>query len=391
MTDLPLFPVTTVGSWPRPSELLRAQRLKQAGRLAEEEFDRVADRAVVETVRLQEEAGVDIVTDGEQRRDNFYSFVASKLTGVRLMTLAEMLDIVEDKAGFERLLQTLDVPAYAIRNPTCIGKVERRRPLAVDELRFLRRCTDRAVKIALPGPYLLTRAMYVQTVTRKAYPTKEALAQDVVRVLRDEIEELVQEGVDFIQLDEPVLTELVFSQGQTRTFMCAALAARGDPAEELEFAVSLINQVLEGVDGTRTGLHVCRGNWSRNESTLLRGSYHPLAHYMQRIKVDQLVLEYATERAGELLRFDGKELGLGVVNPRTDRVESFDEIRMAIERALRTYPPEKLYLNPDCGFATFSSRPVNSPETAFKKLAAIGDVARWLRHSPPAIHATGYN
>jgi 5-methyltetrahydropteroyltriglutamate--homocysteine methyltransferase len=88
--------------------------------------------------------------------------------------------------------------------------------------------------------------------------------------LGDEIAELVAEGVDFIQLDEPVLTELVFTQGQTRTFMCAALATRKDPSEELEFAVSLINRVLERAKGARTGLHICRGNWSQNESTLLR-------------------------------------------------------------------------------------------------------------------------
>jgi 5-methyltetrahydropteroyltriglutamate--homocysteine methyltransferase len=213
---------------------------------------------------------VDIVTDGEQRRDNFYSFVAEKLAGVQLMTLLEMLDIVEDKAGFERILQTLDVPAYSMRNPTCVGRLERRQPLAVDELRFLKRHTDKPIKIPLPGPYILTRAMFVQEVTRQVYPTKEDLAEDVVHILGDEVAELVAEGVDFIQLDEPVLTELVFTQGQTRTFMCAALATRSDPSEELEFAVALINRVLEWAGGVRTGLHICRGNWSQNEATLLR-------------------------------------------------------------------------------------------------------------------------
>ena len=97
------------------------------------------------------------MTDGELRRDNFYSFVADKLAGVRLMTLAEMLDVVEDKAGFERLLQTLDVPAYSISSPICDGKIARRQPLAGDDLRFVRRHTDRPVKITLPGPYLLTQ------------------------------------------------------------------------------------------------------------------------------------------------------------------------------------------------------------------------------------------
>ena len=379
MSPLPLLPVTTVGSWPRPPELLRAQRLKHTGRLSVEAFERQADVAVLEVLRFQEQAGVDIVTDGEQRRDNFYSFVAEKLAGVQFMTLLEMLDIVEDKASFERVLQTLDVPAYSIRNPTCVGRIERRQPLAVDELRFLKRHTDKPIKIPLPGPYILTRAMFVPEVTHQVYPTKEDLAEDVVRILRDEIAELVAEGVDFIQLDEPVLTELVFTQGQTRTFMCAALATRKDPAEELEFAVSLINRVLESVEGVRTGLHICRGNWSQNEATLLRGSYHPLAPYLERIHVQQLVLEYATERAGTLLAFAGKELGLGVVNPRTESIESPETIKAAIAQALQLYPADRLFLNPDCGFSTFSNRPVNSAEIACDKLRAIVDAAQAWR------------
>src|SRR4029077_2782333 len=132
-TTLPPFPVTTVGSWPRPpgvGEALRAYRRGRIdpaefgpghaharGRIDRAELDRVADEAVEDLLRRQEVLGCDIVTDGELRRDNFYSFVADKLSGVRLMTLAEMLDVVEDKAGFEQLLQTLDVPAYSIRSP----------------------------------------------------------------------------------------------------------------------------------------------------------------------------------------------------------------------------------------------------------------------------------
>ena len=381
MSSLPLLPVTTVGSWPRPPELLRAQRLKHAGRITAEAFESQADMAVLEVVRLQEEAGVDIITDGEQRRDNFYSFVAEKLAGTQLMTLLEMLDLVEDKASFERVLQSLDVPAYSMRNPTCVGRLERRQPLALDELRFLQRHTNKPIKIPLPGPYILTRAMFVPEVTRQVYPSKEDLAEDVVRILREEIAELVAAGVDFIQLDEPVLTELVFTQGQTRTFMCAALATRKDPAEELEFAVSLLNRVLESASGVRTGLHICRGNWSQNEATLLRGSYHPLLPSLERIHVQQLVLEYATERAGQLLAVADKELGLGVVNPRTETIESPETISAAIAQALQLYPAERVFLNPDCGFGTFSNRPVNSAEVASNKLRAIVDAARAWRSS----------
>jgi len=165
VSELPLFPVTTVGSWPRPPKVAEALRQFRRKRIDRAEFDRVVDADVIELLRLQTNLGCDLVTDGELRRDNFYSFVTDKLTGVRLMTLAEMLEIVEDKAGFERLLQTLDVPAYSISGPICDGKIARRQPLAGDDLRFMQRHTDRPVKITLPGPYLLTRAMFVPEVT----------------------------------------------------------------------------------------------------------------------------------------------------------------------------------------------------------------------------------
>ena len=390
MRSVPLFPVTMVGSWTRSPELLRAQSRKQRGRISAAEFERVADKAVLETLRLQEEAGVDLVTDGEQRRDNFYSFVAEKLDGVRLMSLAEMLDLIEDKDGFERILQTLDVPAFSIRNPTCVDKIERRAPLALDEYLFLRQHTDRPIKVPLPGPYLLTRAMWVKEAARAAYPTKEDLAEDVVRILRQELSELHDAGADFVQFDEPVLTELVFTQGQTRTFMCAALAARKDPAEELEFAVDLINRVVAGLDGLRIGLHVCRGNWSQREQILLKGSYHPLAPYLARLNVQQLVLEFATPRAGELAALLGvreiveeKELGLGVVNPRTPETEPVAAIVERVKEALHYLPSERIFLNPDCGFGTFSSRPMNSVKVARRKLEALAQAAVVLRAEYP--------
>lgn len=376
---LPLFPVTSVGSWPRPVAVGNAQRQLRRGRIARDEFDQVADAAVIDLLRLQHDIGCDIVTDGELRRDNFYSFVADKLEGVRLMTLADMLDVVEDKAGFERLLQTLDVPAYSISSPVCVDRLARSEPLALEDLRFVKRHTDRPVKVTLPGPYLLTRAMYVPELTAPFYPSKEDLAADVVALLRTELEDLAKEGVDFVQLDEPVLSELAFAPGRTRTFMCAALAARKDPADELELAVTLINQVVHGFDGIRLGVHVCRGNWSRDETTLLNGSYRPLAEYLMRLNVNQLVLEYATERAGDLLPFGDKELGLGVVNPRTDTIESPESIVSGIERALAIYPAARIFLNPDCGFGTFSNRPMNSAAIAAAKLRAIAAAAETLR------------
>lgn len=379
MDNLPLFPVSMVGSWPRPNELLRSQNLKRKGKLDPSEFDKQADAAVLEVLAAQERAGVDVVTDGEQRRDNFYSFVADKISGIQIMTMAELIDVVEDKEIFETILQTLDVPAYSLSNPTCVSRVKRESPLAVNELKFLKQHTNKPVKIPLPGPYILTRAMFVPEVTGHVYKNKEELSIDVVRILREEIAELIEHGVGMIQFDEPVLTEVAFGQGETRTFMCASLAAGGDPAEELAFAVDLNNQVLEGFDDLYTGLHICRGNWSQDETTLLRGNYSPLKPWLEQLKVDQLVLEYATERAGDVMAFDGKSLGLGVANPRTEHTETPEEVIDQVNKALKYYSAENIWLNPDCGFGTFSNSPVNTAPLAEAKMKSIGDAAKILR------------
>jgi len=215
-----MFNVTQVGSWPRSKTLLRAIRQRQKGELTRQQFERIADDEVRRCVDHQVEAGVDIVVDGEQRRDNFYSFVTEKLDGTRLMSLAEMLDTVDDKSSFEEMLTTLDVPASAIKNPTCIGKINRREPLALEELRFVRTLTNKPVKMTLPGPYLLTRAMWVGDFSGKAYGDKTEMAVDVVRVLREELLELREAGCEFVQFDEPVLTEIVMSdEVDRRTFM----------------------------------------------------------------------------------------------------------------------------------------------------------------------------
>lgn len=386
MHTWPLFPVTVVGSLPRSQPLLTALRRKQAGRVGSEAFAAVAAQAVREAVQLQEQAGVDIVSDGEQLRDNFYSFIVEHVDGVRLMSLAEMLDYVENKAAFERLLNALDVPAFAIKNPVVTGPVRRRTPLALAEYQGVRAYTTRPVKIALPGPYLLTRSMWVKSLSADYYPTKEALGNDVVALLREELLTLRDAGCAFVQFDEPVLTEVAFAGPHaTHTFMCAALSEKSSPEEELSFAVELINRVVAGVDGIKTGLHVCRGNWSRQENVLLQGAYDPLIPYFSQMQVQQLVLEYATERAGSVEVLGAlppdKEIGLGVCNPRSAEVESVDFIVRKVEALLKHRRPEHIYLNPDCGFGTFAERPVNTTEVAAQKLHVLSQAAHILRAS----------
>ncbi|CAG9609044.1 cobalamin-independent methionine synthase II family protein [Pseudoneobacillus rhizosphaerae] len=382
---LPTFPTTVIGSWPRSKEVQRAMRDKRSGRITEEEFQAVADNAILKCLQWQEEAGIDIVSDGEQRRDNFISFVAEHLNNVRMLMVSELLDYVEDKASFEEILGTLDVPAFSMSNPAATGKISRKKPLALNDFLFLKKHTSKAIKVALPGPYLLTRAMWVEGLSKDAYPTKEDLSIDIIKVLREELEELIQAGVDFVQFDEPVLTELVFTQkNANRTFMCGALTAKADAEEEIAFALELMNQVTNGLlgNGTRIGVHICRGNWSKQEQVLLRGPYYPLIPYLSNVNVDQLILEYATPRAGELDAigdFGGKEIGFGIVNPRTEKVETLEEIVSRLEE-VRTYLPDtKIFLNPDCGFGTFAQRPMNSDEIAFEKLKVMSEAAKRLR------------
>src|SRR5881296_224552 len=386
MTQTKLFPVTVVGSWTRPPWLVQALRKRQAGELSSAEFNRIADEAVLVAVKYQEDAGVDIVTDGEMRRDNFYYFVVEKLAGMKLMKVSELLDYMKDRAGFEEVLRALDVPAFAIKSPIAVDKLGERDGLALDELEYLKQHTSRQTKIPLPGPYLLTRSSWFAGLSDKAYPTQEELAKDVIKILRKEVLALKDKGVDFIQFDEPSLSQVVYGDEAEQTFMCAALGSRRDPTEELEFAVSLMNQTVKGISGVKFGVHVCRGNWSRKEDVLLSGNYGPLLPYLMEMKLDQLVLEFATPRAGELRVFKeygtDKELGLGVVNPRSSEVESPASIVKRVREATSYFDPAKIYLNPDCGFGTFAERPVNDAETAFAKLRSISLAAKALREEP---------
>ena len=383
MADAPLFPVTVVGSWPRSTELIRALRRKEAGEITYDEFSALADDDVLACIRAQEEAGVDIISDGEQRRDNFYSFAVDKLTGMQLMKVSELLDYSTDRARMEEVLRALDVPSFAIKSPIVIDKIGKRTGLALDELAYMREHTDRQIKVPIPGPYMLTRSAWFEGLSDKAYPTPDDLARDVVEILREEIIALRDLGCDFVQLDEPTLSQVVFGEETTETFMCAALPNRRDPTDELEMAVRLMNETLDGIDGIKTGVHICRGNWSKKEEVLLTGNYGPMLPYLVQMNIDQLVLECATPRAGEMEVFkeysNEKEIGLGVVNPRTDEIEPPEQIVERVKELLQYFDPDKIYLNPDCGFGTFAERNVNTHEMAARKMAVITEAAEILR------------
>ena len=161
-----------------------------------------------------------------------------------MLSVSELLDYVEDKASFEEIFGTLDVPAFSMSNPAATGKISRKKPLALNDFLFLKKHTDKAVKVTLPGPYLLTRSMWVEGLSSVPYLTKEHMSEYIIKIMSEELEELIAAGVEFVQFDEPVLTEVVFTKkNANRTFMCGALTAKADAEEEFAFALDLINRV----------------------------------------------------------------------------------------------------------------------------------------------------
>ncbi len=376
--------VMGVGSWPRPRWMLQAIHEHLEGRLAEAEFQSTGDDAVRLAVDAQLRAGVDVVSDGEQRRDNYASFVGGRLDNCQLIPLTDLLPLVDDPEKLEREMRSLDVPASQVRHPALFGPLGRSRPLAGHELALVRALTDRPVKIALPGPYLLTRLMWLECVSDRVYRSREHLAEDVVRVLREEIHFLLAAGVALVHLDEPVLAEVVFTGAKnTRSFMCGALSEKGDASRELEFARGLVNRVVAGLPRARLGLHVCRGNWTRNEEAALAGDYRPLLALLSSLEVGTLFLELATPRAGELAVLADLprhvRVGVGVVNQKHERVETVEEIADRARRAVKIFGPERVLLTPDCGFATFADNPVASARVAEAKLRAIVQAAEIVR------------
>lgn len=380
------FAVMGIGSWPRPSWLLRLLHEQLEDRLSEEDFQTAANEAVRLAISEQVAAGVDVVTDGEQRRDSYASFIGRFLENCQLVPLVDLLPLVDDPEKFQRELQALDVPAEKVMHPAVFGKISAKRSIAVRELQFARTCTTKPVKVALPGPYLLTRTMWMDCFKEKAYESREAFAEDIIPILQNEILALQQHGAVMVQLDEPVLTEIVFGNSQgtnNRTFMCGALGERREPAEELEFALKLINRVAAGCDRNRLAMHICRGNWTTDESAALTGSYEPLLSLLQRVKVGTIFLEFCTPRAGDMHILDALpknvRVGIGVVNPKHSKVESVEDIIAKAKEATKYIRAERLILTPDCGFATFADNPLSSADVAQQKLKNIALAAERLR------------
>jgi methionine synthase II (cobalamin-independent) len=355
-----------VGSLLRTPELLEAQRRLEAGELDPPEFKRVEDRAVDEALALQEEAGLDVVTDGELRRLSFQSQLPASVDGFGAWDLDAFLwgEWHSDELGD----MVVERPPIEV-----VGKLRRKRLPTVEELVYARARTTKVLKLTMPSPSLFGN-FWNPDRSKPAYASLEDFLGDVAGLLREEVDELVGLGATYIQLDAPHYPLLL--DPSLRDFY----ESRGWPAERwLELGLELDNHVIGDHPGVTFGFHLCRGNQASR--WLVSGGYDWLAdRIFPRIKAERLLLEYDDARSGgfePLARMpEEKTAVLGLVTTKTARRETVAELVERIRAASDFVPLERLALSPQCGFATSVVGNAVSVEDERVKLRTVAETAR---------------
>jgi 5-methyltetrahydropteroyltriglutamate--homocysteine methyltransferase len=349
-----------VGSLLRPASLVEAREALEAGRLAPPEFKRVEDRAVDEAVRLQEEAGLDVLTDGEQRRYAFFGHLVEALEGFD--KFGGWAIPFHDEQGGE----------LVFKRPVVVEKLRWRRSMCAEEFVYLRARTTRPIKVTLISTQQAA-AYWDPEKSKTPYPTRDAYLADIVDLTRREVEELVRLGCTYVQIDAPQYAALLdpeLREGYRR---------RGsDPDRLIDACIEMDNAVIGDHRGVRFGLHICRGN---NQSMFYAsGGYEPIARVFRKSRAQRFLLEYDDERSGgfEPLKAvpDDRTVVLGLVTTKKPRLESVDELRRRIEEAAKCVPLERLALSPQCGFASTLAGNRISPEDQRRKLHRVAETAR---------------
>ncbi len=331
-----------VGSLLRPRELVQARERWERGEIGPPEFKRIEDAAVEAAIRLQENAGLAVVTDGEMRRLSFQSQLIEAVEGFSDWDLDAFLwgDWHGDDVGDKHIPR----PPIAV-----LGRLRRRRFLCAEEFTYARGCTERVVKVTLPSPSLFAN-FYDPERSRGCYPSLESFLGEVAEILREEVDELVRLGCEYVQLDAPHY--LLLLDAAYRDFY----ASRGWPAERwLELGLELDNVVIGTRPGVTFGFHLCRGN--QQSRWLVEGSYDWLAQRLfPCVRAQRLLLEYDDERSGGFAPLAAVPqdtiVVLGLVTTKTRRCETVDELETRIRQAARHVPLERLALSAQCGFAT---------------------------------------
>jgi 5-methyltetrahydropteroyltriglutamate--homocysteine methyltransferase len=335
---LPLLPTTVVGAYGRPSWLHTAKAEIARGGYGPTDTREALDDAVEIAILDQTRAGIDVVSDGEMRREGFLGTFADRLTNLR--NVGPLRKVGEVGLDMEPALETT-------------GKIEVPHGMGiVEEYEYLRAHTDKPIKMTCPGPYALTA--YIRPV--EGYRSRRELAEAFVPAINAELKRLVAAGATFIQVDEPAISGVD--------------VAPTPPAD----MVALFNQTVEGVNA-KLALHICFGTYRK--MPYAPRTYAPYLPVLRDVRADHLVLEYANRMMSEIELWrelgGDRELGAGVIDVRNWYVETPEEVAALIRTALKHVPAERLYLNPDCGLRR------QARWVGFKKLQALAEGAAIVR------------
>nr|BBH95776.1 5-methyltetrahydropteroyltriglutamate--homocystei ne S-methyltransferase [Thermogemmatispora argillosa] len=349
-----------IGSLLRPPYLHQARQQLEEGSISPAEFKAIEDRAVDEAIALQEEAGIEVITDGEQRRYAFFGH------------LIEALDGFDKYGGWAIPFRDESGEELVMRRPVVVNRLRWRRSMCSEEWVYLRARKKHAGKVTMISAQQAA-AYYDPEKSKGAYPTLDAYLADIVDISRREVEELIRLGCTYIQIDAPQYAALLDPQ------IREGYRQRGnDPEKLIDRCIELDNAIIDGHPGITFGLHICRGN---NQSKFYAsGDYEPIARIFQKTHFQRFLLEYDDARSGgfEPLRHmpEDRFVVLGLVTTKKPQLESRDELRRRIEEATRYIPLERLALSPQCGFASTIEGNRLSLEDQRRKLELVASVAR---------------
>lgn len=350
MTKRQLFPTSVVGSLPRPAFVL--DLINDRPPLPPARYQQEMEAAVRFAVAMQEHAGIDVVTDGEWWRKSYIGVIAELAHGFELGQFP-------DGRPFTVVTGTL-----APKTPGFIAR----------EVTFLQRITKQQIKSTLPSPALLGERMWDAAKSAQAYRTRDDFVRACVPILRRELELVRDAGADIAQIDDPHLC--LFVDPEVR-------AKYPDPDQAAAFAVDMVNEVVSGITGIKLAVHLCRraGGRARGEACHC-GGYGPIIQHLNRLKVHHLTMEFTAPQAGDMTVFrelrEDFEIGLGCVSVTPGQIDSAETIAARVRQAAEFLPPERITLNPDCGFAPGSGAVVSIDE-AYRKLCHEAEAARILR------------
>ena len=359
----PPFRADHVGSLLRPPELLEARARQARGELGAEALRELEDKHIRNVVKLQEDAGLESITDGEYRREIFHIDFLKHLEGIEVQgSIATKFHKKDGDVDFAppRLVVT--------------GKLRHAHDIQVRDFEFLKSVTGRTPKVTIPSPTMVHFRGGREAIDKTAYPDLEQFFEDLAECYRQEIAALARAGCRYLQLDDTNLAYLCDPE------LRKGAAARGDDPDALTHRYAkLINAALAGrPDDMVVCTHLCRGNF--RSAWVAEGGYEPVADVLfNEIDVDAFFLEYDDERSGDFapLRLlpKNKMVVLGLVTSKVGKLESKEEVTQRIHEAARYAPLEQLALSPQCGFSSSASGNDLTVEQEIAKLRLVVDVA----------------